>query len=582
MTRIETSAYHRPRNVEESELLLRLKWLLGGRLTVAILGIIAILIYQQTFKTFPPQLIAAYIILIGACFINIIYLLITKWSILSLKTLALLQITIDIILETGLVYLTGGIRGSIFIYLYFADIIAASLLVSHRTSFFFASLASIFLSLTTIVYFWATATHATLPLLPAEYVKTVTSELRFFLPYLFFFALVLHIVAFLSGRLAAELNQERTLKERLLRHIVNGLITIDKKGKIVFINEQAKMMLHLAATSDPTGMKVDEMLSDAKYQPLYKTLRPAEKTDAPLVQTMGTSSELEITEPDGKKSFVEFFAFPMLSYRQEIRGTMIVLNDITLKKQMTEMTNRAERLMALRGMITRIAHEIRNPLASIKSASEEINLSNKLTPTEKKLTEIVVKESIRLNQIITDFIDFTRERPPHFRRLNLSEIIEEVLVMLRKHPPMFIGAGATNRPDAPPIQIKSEIEPSLFAEVDPELLKQVLFNLGINALDACREIPDSTKTGEVVFRAHQNTTQQAIIIEVVDNGPGIKDTHLPKIFDPFFTTKLKGVGMGLTVSNRIIQSHHGKIWVETKASKGTKFTLWLPAQQPRG
>jgi len=572
---------------EEISLQRRLKWFLLCRLGVAILGIGAILIWQSRYfasgQHFPPRIIIAYILLIGACFINILYLLALKWPFLEYKKQALIQISLDIFLITVLAYCTGGIGTSLFVYLYFASIVADALLVSARSSFFFASLATLLLSSVTITHFLGAHWESSLPLLSVEYLQNIARELRFTLPYLFFFALVLHLVAVLAGFLARELNRERVFKEEILANIVNGLIVADHQGKIVFYNSRAVEMLGLPQDKNLSGLRIEDAFSNREYHIIKEAL--TNKNNLTYEFTLAGQAE---------PIHIEITTSSIWGPKREIRGVMAILNDISLKRKIDEITKRADTLRMLSEMSVSIAHEIRNPLAAVNSAIQEIHASNKFTPAEKKLMDIIIKESDRLNQIITEFLDFARERPMVPQHCNLTGLLEEVITLLKTK------GLAKDLPDgqtgiriktewpvlrSPPATSEGEVgDDSLICEADPEQLKQVFFNLGLNAIESTKtDGPEPRKIPEIIFRAYQSSASplmnQGVVVEVIDFGVGIEPNLLSRIYDPFFTTKPKGIGLGLAVASRIIQAHKGKIWVESQPNRGTKLSVWLPQSQ---
>ncbi|MEK7448337.1 MAG: ATP-binding protein [Planctomycetota bacterium] len=560
------------RHVNEESALLhrRLKWFLFFRLTVAILGIGAILIYHGLgeIKQFPSRIIAAYSILVFACFVNILYLLLINKKWLNLKKLALFQIAVDIFLETGLAYFTGG-SGSIFVSFYFASILAANTLVSARASFVFASASSILLSIVTIIYSLSAHRHFPLPLLPDEYVKTLAQGFQFILPYLFFFALMLHFVSYSSGRLARELKHERTLKEEIIQHIINGLIVVNTEGRIIFWNNQALQLLQVPEETKLGGRAITQVLAGENY----RSLREALKNNQRVIQ--------EITMPTGwgENLIIEVTTSPLWDEQNKQRGKIAILNDVSLKKKMDEIVKRTETLQALSTMSISIAHEIRNPLASIKGAIQEIKSIPALRLEDKKLMEIVIKESDRLNKIVTDFLEFARPRPVLKQKYNLAELLKEVTALLRNQ---FLAKN---------VDVHLQVPALLYGEFDPEQIKQVFINLGLNALEASA---GNRKTKVVIksYFSSRDRPGQAIVnhrtleikpdlgltVEVIDFGKGIKSDDLKHIYEPFFTTKSKGIGLGLTIAYKIIQEHKGQILVESQEGRGSKFFVWVPSE----
>jgi signal transduction histidine kinase len=456
----------------------RLKWFLFYRLIIAILGLGAILIYhlgQSPFfqrispAIFPPHILSAYLTLVFACLINVVYLFLIKYfsptpntkdadvssGDSALRKLALIQIGIDILIETLLSYFTGG-SGSIFASLYFASILAANIMVSARSGLFFASLSSTLLSVITIMYSLSAAGKFNLPLLPPEFVKSSAQGFRFILPYLFFFILILHFVAYSAGRLVNELALERQLKNELAR--------------------------------------------------------------------------------------------------------------------------RTEMLEVLKEMSIGIAHELRNPLAAIKGAVQGLAQSfasprtTDIKRDEQKLITTVIKETDRLNRIISNFLDFARERPTLLQPVNLTEILQEVTLLAKQ------GLLVQDRKNKADFTITMDAPPVIRCKIDSEQIKQVLYNLIHNGIEA------SPNGGKILVKAYLlpagspplRKIQSLIAIEVIDYGEGIAPEHHKKIFEPFFTTKSQGIGLGLAIAHRIIKAHQGEIMLESALSKGSKFTILLP------
>ncbi|MCK4909815.1 MAG: PAS domain-containing protein [Planctomycetes bacterium] len=560
-------------SVQEANLLrARLKLVLFVRLAIAIFGIIAILIYQQSFlelSYFSPRILAAYVILVFACFVNIFYLLFVRKKTVDLrklKSVALLQITVDIFLETGLAYFTGG-SGSIFVSLYFTSILAANLLVSAQSSLFFASLSSILLAAVTIVYSLSVHLHFSLPLLPESYVVSMAQGFRFILPYLFFFALILHFVAFSAGRLVRELKHERILREEILQNVLNGLIVVDPAGCILFWNNQVSRLLQIpGATAKLRGQPIDKVLAGESYTVLRE-----------LLKLERGNQEMKVVTDRGDNLSIEIIVTPLWDETNRERGKIAILNDVSLKKRIDEVVKRSETLQALSAMSVGIAHEVRNPLASIKGAIQELKTELAVDPENKRLINIVMRESDRLNKIISDFLDFAKKRPLLKQKCDLAELLDEVITLLRK------------REGREKVNIELKAPEHFYGEVDPEQLKQVFINLGLNALEA------SDPDGRVMFKgyfSYQDEPGQSagnldspdllghdrfgLTIEVSDSGKGISPDDIKRIYEPFFTTKPKGVGLGLAVANNIIQGHGGKIFVDSRPGHGSKFSVWLP------
>ena len=222
-----------------------------------------------------------------------------------------------------------------------------------------------------------------------------------------------------------------------------------------------------------------------------------------------------------------------------------------------EQMKRAERLFALGQLSAGLAHEIRNPLASIAGAAGILQRNFPRERRDAECLEIISKECQRLNGLLTQFLDFARPRSPKYQTTDFGAVVDSV---------MELAAHAVGKS---PIELRKEIPPDLApVECDPELLKQVLLNLVINAIQA---MPGG---GEVLVSACQRDDR--LSLEVRDEGCGIEPADRDRIFDPFFTTKENGTGLGLSVAHQIVEQHSGILTAQANPGKGMKFSVLLP------
>lgn len=227
-----------------------------------------------------------------------------------------------------------------------------------------------------------------------------------------------------------------------------------------------------------------------------------------------------------------------------------------------EQMKRSERLFALGQLSAGLAHEIRNPLASIAGAAGILQRNTDLEPKNLECLEIITKECQRLNRLLGNFLDFARPRTPHFQQIDITPVLGSVLDLAR------------HAPGKKQIELRTNIAAQLpSVESDPELLKQVLLNLVMNAIQA---MPDG---GEVVVSAAPQ--HERMLIQVTDGGTGIKPENLDRIFDPFFTTKDNGSGLGLSVAHQIVEQHGGMLTAAANPDRGTTFTVSLPLRHAR-
>ncbi|MEO8594093.1 MAG: ATP-binding protein [Candidatus Solibacter sp.] len=220
---------------------------------------------------------------------------------------------------------------------------------------------------------------------------------------------------------------------------------------------------------------------------------------------------------------------------------------------------RAERLSALGQLSAGLAHEIRNPLASISGAASILARTESLDPKSSKCLEIISSECERLNGLLTNFLNFARPRPPCLQTIQLEPVLENVLAL------------ASHGVRGKTVHFEKKVDAGLHpVECDPEQLEQVLLNLMINATEAS---PDG---GIVTLSA--SAEESRIAIGVVDHGHGVASAHIDRLFDPFFTTKEHGTGLGLPVAHQIVRQMGGSLLAQANADRGMTFSVVLPAK----
>ncbi len=230
-------------------------------------------------------------------------------------------------------------------------------------------------------------------------------------------------------------------------------------------------------------------------------------------------------------------------------------------RQNFERMKRAERLSALGQLSAGLAHEIRNPLASIEGAAIVVQRESQSDERRREFLDIIQKECRRLNRLLSSFLDFAKPRQPHLKMVDVNALLDSVIVL------------ASHAKESGRLNFRKQVEASLpLVEGDPEQLKQVLINLTMNAVQA---IPEG---GVISLRAQQNETR--VVIDIQDPGPGITSDELDRIFDPFFTTKEGGTGLGLSVAHQIVTQHGGTLTVSRNSPEGATFRISLPLRQP--
>jgi len=338
-----------------------------------------------------------------------------------------------------------------------------------------------------------------------------------------------------TRRAAADL---LSLHQDIVRSLSSGLVTLTPEGKVLTANEAAAEILKTDVAS--------------------LTGRPIEAVMPGLAALLDDASELRRADLAIRGELVVGVTVsPLRDEHDQVIGRVLNFQDLTELKRLEQHARRTERLATVGHLAAGIAHEIRNPLASISGSIELLGQSAQASDDDRALMAIVNREVQRLNALIGDLLDYTNPKPKQPVDFDLAVLIDEVLVVARADR-VFAD-----------VELAHEIERPAVEHADPAKLRQVLWNLVRNAAEAAAS---GGKHVRVVARPDANGAK----ISVEDDGPGIAPDLLGRIFDPFFTTKPKGTGLGLATSHSVISEHGGRIDVETEVGKGTKMVVSLP------
>ncbi len=463
-----------------------------------------------------------------------------------------LQCIFDLLLVTAVVHVTreSGAGTSQFAALYILVIATASLLLPAGGALLVAALG--------IVLYVADSIWTR----DASFTVGVWLQLAVF-------AFVAVANAYLSGKLKeagagteAELAHVRLQAADILHNIRSGVLTIDASGNLMYANPMAEHLL---------GLDLEALLG----KPVLGDIRriAAELADA---LERSVANRVRTTRAEGIISTVEK-RFPIgvtTTYtdgdgRRTDRTATAIFQDISDQKRIDALRLRAERLEGIAELSASLAHEIKNPLASIRSACEQLSHSQFSGSDERTLAHLVMRESDRLSRLLSEFLDFARVHVARLAPLDLATLVDGTLPLARAHPDRAAG-----------VTIVANVEPNDFViEGDEDLLHRAVFNLLLNAVQA------SPPDGVVRLEVHVPTAEQigsagafrrgAVAVSVTDSGPGIPPEIRDRLFDPFFTTKPGGSGLGLAVVHRAIDAHRGLVFLDSGAT-GTRFTIVLP------
>lgn len=546
----------------------KLKWLMIGRviLLTALFGFSAAL--EIGFRTFPyPYFL--YVIVVIAYLLTIIYSILLN-RLKRLLLLAEVQLSIDVLIATVIVYITGGIE-SWFPFTYLLIVIAGSIILYSRGGILVASLSSILYGGVLVLQYYRILPIASgRDFSESDYIYNLFINITAF-----------YLMSYLSGTLSERLKRAREkLKEKdadllelkafsdnVIRSLTSGLFTTDSEGRITFFNKAAEEITGWS-NEEVRGKNVLDLFP---FRGIKEGLNPEKGSHDSGFRVSLFRFEGKFFRKDGQRLILGMGISPLKDRKDNTSGFIGIFQDLTKIKELEEEIKGKEKMAAIGELSSWMAHEIRNPLASI-SGSIQV-LKENLIPTEEniRLIEIALKETERLNLLVGDFLNYARPRPLALQLCDIEKLIVDTISLLKNskefHEGIKINLPFTQEGGENINNRKIE------AYVDTNQLKQVFWNLSINAIQA---MPNG---GELTIDIG-NETQDSGFIEIVfkDTGTGIAKENLDFIFYPFFSTKEVGSGLGLAIAYRIVEEHKGKIKVESEIGKGTTFRIYLPKQ----
>lgn len=449
-----------------------------------------------------------------------------KWeAYLKASLIVFLSFVVDSLLISTLIFYSG-INQSLFLFLHLLNILLAGVVCR--------GVGAISLALVTSISFSVAAVFS--------------PEMR---ALNFFFLLALNNVAFflvagLAGYLSeqlesvgtelkktgADLKSVQELNQFLVTNIPTGMVSYNDQGQVIQMNQAAQEILSLQGESNwfeifPQLQGVDTFRGDLKFE-----------GESP--KTLGLTVN-RVFSPEWNE-----------------RIGIALFEDLTKIRELEYSLRQSEKLAAVGGLAAGIAHEIRNPLAGI-SGSIEMLTQTVESEDDRKLMKIVLREIDRLNNLITEFLEYARPETPPTDKVDLSGLLDEVMKSMK-----------LNNQVRGDIEQQTHIMPRLEVLGRQDKLKQAFLNIVINAYQAMNE------TGTFIEVKAQSKDEKWIEVSIRDSGSGMSESTLKKMFEPFHTTKPKGTGLGLAVTHKILEGHGAKVFVESKLGVGTVFTLTFP------
>lgn len=523
----------------------------------------SLIIQSKAFPAVPDLLEKPHYFIIGAIYgITIVYLILFR-TYSRLKIQAYAQVLGDTVLITAIIYSTGGIE-SIFSFLYILNTFTGAIILFRRGGILTASFASILYGVVIDLHFYGL-------IRPLGLQEIAPSGYR---PFYALYLIIVHLAAFylvaiLTSYLSEQLRRSATalkakeldfsrlesLHECIIKSMSSGLIVLDAHARVILSNPAARQILSPEA-------------EDAFFEEQCPLLvRECLKKDLALYnfedQAAPSGKEIIYSRRDGIKLHLRVTTSALMSLagQGDAMGCILIFQDITEIKRIEEAMQRVEKLATIGGLAAGIAHEIKNPLASISGSIQVLKARIAPDKTDARLMDIVVREINRLNSLVNDFLLFARPKKVSPQRVVLVKLMSDFFEL-------FKNAGNWKAD----VKIITDIQPSIEIHSDPAIVGQILWNLFLNASEAMAD-------GGTLFVSSTAEHKDCVRITIRDTGAGFKEEALKNMFVPFFTTKERGSGLGLAIVRRLAEELKGQVNGRNHPDGGAEITLILPSAE---
>lgn len=546
------------RAVRNAALAERIKWLIGLRLLVALLflGAAAILAIREQA---PFALTPLFVLVACTCFLTVLYLLLLG-RIRQIRTLCGIQLWIDLALVTALVHYTGGFE-SLFAFVYVFPILGGAILLSRWSSLLLAAGSSILYGALINIQLYGLMKRA---------VSLSAGSIAHDPGYAIFQTFVNSVAFFLEALLGSNLTERlekaghelerqridlrnlQSLHQDIVANIPSGIVTLDLEGRIVSFNQSAQRIMSLTA-----GEIRDKNWRDTPFREV-KQLEEFFSTPTPTFNRL--SQEIEVQREGGQSIVIGINLAPLKAAHGQLLGLVGIFQDLTERRRMEARLRQADRLAAVGRLTAGLAHEVRNPLAAICGSIQLMKEEGAAARPE--LLDLVLREADRLKLVTGQFLDFAKPTLAPEKQCDLVGLVEEAVSLLEKSFDSSNAVSFSFQRDAEQVMVAA----------DPDQLKQVFWNLGLNAIQA---MPAGGQLSLAIRRHVSEKGTEWAAVEFTDTGRGIPLEEVDRIFDPFYTTKPGGTGLGLAIARKIMDSLGGRIEVVSRAGDGATFSVFV-------
>ncbi|NIQ02372.1 MAG: PAS domain S-box protein [Nitrospinaceae bacterium] len=496
----------------------------------------------------------------------------------NLMKVAWFQVIGDLFVVGGIIFATGGIESPLS-FLFLFVIISASVMLQRGASYLAASGASIiygllvdleYFNLIQPVYFFP---KSTVSYQGAYGFYIIALNIASFFSVAYLSGILSHRMRIIKDELRNKSIDFKKLQEfhrNVVQNMVNGLMTTDLEGRVTSVN---------IACESITGYPLEECIGRYCYQ-----LLPVEELSRLFIYRKGEipapyQLEGECLRRDGAAILVSMKISHLTNPEnldpgspKALEGYICVFEDRTEMHRLEEKMKQSEQLAAVGKFSAGLAHEIRNPLASLSGSIQVLKETLATDDQQKRLMDIVLKETERVNAIVSDFLSYSQPRKSKTTVIDLTQLLQDIVILMKN----------SNEYD-PTINIKLNVpQDHIIIQSEEAQIKQMIWNLAINGIQAMDKSGNLTMTlKKVDGYKHKDfeTSRRGVLLIVEDQGRGISREQMESIFDPFFTTRDEGVGLGLPTVKQIVERFAGHIGVESEPGRGTCFDVFLPQER---